>query len=58
MREIVSADWRQIFAECCGLYGKPDAKGYCGYWGMYGWMSDEVEESDGVMYSVDEARWK
>lgn len=25
---------------------------------MYGWMSDEVDESDGVMYSLDEARWK
>lgn len=24
---------------------------------VYGWISDDVDESEGVMYSVDEARW-
>lgn len=55
MREMTSAARRQICAECCELYGKPDAKGNCGLWV---WMSEDVEDSDGVGYSFEGARWK
>lgn len=39
---------RQIWAELCVLYGNTEANGYFGYFGMSGWVSDEVENSNWV----------